>query len=117
MSVDVIPTTPKVRVYSKRHLDDLIRRGMYLFRLTVADPGSSLDDTPWDIMHEINLTVRPKGFYADWSEHSQMSDFGYDMLSHILDEWKDKYNVAVYCLDSHWSAHEIAQETAEWGTL
>ncbi len=107
MSIDFKPGTPEVQVYSVKHLDSLIHREKYLFRLVVRDTHAG---------HDVVLTVRPKGFFADWSEHSRMSDFGYDMLVHVLGEWRGMYNTTVYCLDPHWSAHEIAQEILEWGT-
>jgi hypothetical protein len=107
VALDYKPGTPEVQVYSVKHLDSLIQREKYLFRLVVRDVSNN---------HDVVLTVRPKGFFANWNEYSKMSDFGYDMLSHVLSEWHGKYNATVYCLDPHWSAHEIAQEILEWGT-
>src|SRR5208337_3321761 len=106
MSIDVKPGTPEVEVYSVKHLDSLIQREKHLFRHVVRDV----------VGRDIVMTVRPKGFFANWTEHAQESDFGYDMLSHILGEWHGKYNATIYCIDPCWSAHEIAQEILEWGT-
>lgn len=107
MPIDFKIGTPEVQVYSVKHLDDLIKREKHIFRLMVRDHGAG---------HDICLTVRPKGFFANWTEHTRESDFGYDMLSHVLGEWQGKYNATVYCIDPDWSAHEIAQEISVWGT-
>ena len=108
MSIDIKPGTPEVEVYSVKHLDNLIKREKYLFRLVVHDMHKSIG---------IVMTVRPKDFFVYGATSSKMqSDFGYDMLSHILGEWHGKYNATIYCIDPCWSAHEIAQEILEWGT-
>jgi hypothetical protein len=116
MPLDVRPGTPFVRVYSVKHLDSLIQREKHIFQLIMNDRPPGPSQVRPDGTHEVVMTVRPKGFFASWSAECRQSDFGYELLSRVLGDWKGKYDVTVYCFDPDWSAHEIAQEILEWGT-
>lgn len=94
--------TVEVRVKSVAHLDSLIDRGFRQFKL-------STKSSFWGTSSEFRTLTTNLYVYKS----NRSSNFAYDACIKVLQNEESRYDAALTCL-GEWSAHELAEETAEW---
>lgn len=98
-----------VRVQSLEHLQSLLKRDLYEYRLE-AEVGRESRS----IKLYFQYRKLAPGCTLQLDDPNALTDnFGYDICIRILND-PAKYMAKVFCLVD-WSAHDVAEETAQWG--